>query len=63
MDGGETERRSATTDATTHGNDGRQQRTATTDSMLRYDKRDTCISHALITVNVLGQGTHKVENM
>ena len=28
MDGGETERRSATTDATTHGNDGRQRRTA-----------------------------------
>ena len=27
---GETERRSATTDATTHGNDGRQQRTAAT---------------------------------
>ena len=74
MDGGETERRSATTDATTHGNDGRERRTAatdgcdggrtaTTDCMLRYDKRDTCISHALITVNVLGQGTHKVENM
>ena len=31
MDVGETERRSATTDATTHGNDGRQQRTAATD--------------------------------
>ena len=31
MDGGETERRSATTDATTHGNDGRERRTAATD--------------------------------
>ena len=28
---GETERRSATTEATTHGNDGRQRRTAATD--------------------------------
>ena len=31
MDGCETERRSATTDATTHGNDGRERRTAATD--------------------------------
>ena len=31
VDGGETERRSATTDATTHGNDGRERRTAATD--------------------------------
>ena len=30
VDGGETERRSATTDATTHGNDGRERRTAAT---------------------------------
>ena len=31
MDHGETERRSATTEATTHGNDGRQRWTAATD--------------------------------
>ena len=31
VDGGETERRSATTDATTHGNDARERRTAATD--------------------------------
>ena len=35
MDGGETERRSATTDATTHGNDGRERRKAATDGCMR----------------------------
>ena len=46
MDGGKTERRSATTEATTHGNDGRERRTAATDGcdgrLRRADERLGC---------------------